>query len=447
MSKNIILINKTILHYIALTNEFLTSEFTLLKYRVDKKDFTRKRKLSFDGLALCMLKLLRQNIQLELISFFEKASTTLSNAVSSYTSSAFVQSRKKLKPDLFYDLSALIANDFYVDNDKAVLLYKGHRLIGVDGSTINLPVNKNTIKAFGTFNNQTKSNDVVIGRVSIMYDLLNEIVLDGILCNYNVGEVSLSRQHIKLAQVNDIIIMDRAYPSFETMFEMESREIQFIFRCKTSFNNQVSKFYLSNKKQETIIIKPAQNNSIKGLPYDKNATIKVRMIKIELPTGEIEILMTSLKDIEKYPYKDFKELYFKRWGIETFYNRFKNIIGVEQFSGKSEQFILQEFNCALYISNLQSLLTKEVQQEIEQKYADRKYEYKVNSSMSLSIIRSKMLALFADQKNNQETLNQLKELFVKNVIPIRPDRNFERKTDKYRSRTKPKQFSNRRTVL
>jgi hypothetical protein len=447
LSKNIILINKTILHYIALTNEFLTSEFTLLKYRVDKKDFTRKRKLSFDGLALCMLKLLRQNIQLELISFFEKASTTLSNAVSSYTSSAFVQSRKKLKPDLFYDLSALIANDFYVDNDKAVLLYKGHRLIGVDGSTINLPVNKNTIKAFGTFNNQTKSNDVVIGRVSIMYDLLNEIVLDGILCNYNVGEVSLSRQHIKLAQVNDIIIMDRAYPSFETMFEMESREIQFIFRCKTSFNNQVSKFYLSNKKQETIIIKPAQNNSIKGLPYDKNATIKVRMIKIELPTGEIEILMTSLKDIEKYPYKDFKELYFKRWGIETFYNRFKNIIGVEQFSGKSEQFILQEFNCALYISNLQSLLTKEVQQEIEQKYADRKYEYKVNSSMSLSIIRSKMLALFADQKNNQETLNQLKELFVKNVIPIRPDRNFERKTDKYRSRTKPKQFSNRRTVL
>jgi len=135
------------------------------------------------------------------------------------------------------------------------------------------------------------------------------------------------------------------------------------------------------------------------------------MIKIELPTGEIEILMTSLKDIEKYPYKDFKELYFKRWGIETFYNRFKNIIGVEQFSGKSEQFILQEFNCALYISNLQSLLTKEVQQEIEQKYADRKYEYKVNSSMSLSIIRSKMLALFADQKNNQETLNQLKELY------------------------------------
>ena len=111
--------NKTVLHYIALTNKFLTSEFTLLKYRVHEKDFTRKRKLCFDGLALCMLKLLRQNIQLELISFFEKASTSLSKAVSSYTSSAFVQSRKKIKPDLFYDLSALIANDFYIDNDKA----------------------------------------------------------------------------------------------------------------------------------------------------------------------------------------------------------------------------------------------------------------------------------------------------------------------------------------
>jgi hypothetical protein len=41
----------------------------------------------------------------------------------------------------------------------------------------------------------------------------------------------------------------------------------------------------------------------------------------------------------------------------------------------------------------------------------------------------------------------LKELFVKNVIPIRPNRKFERKPDKYRQRTKPKQFHNRRTVL
>lgn len=44
-------------------------------------------------------------------------------------------------------------------------------------------------------------------------------------------------------------------------------------------------------------------------------------------------------------------------------------------------------------------------------------------------------------------MKELKTLFVVNVIPIRPNRTFERNPDKYRKRTKPKQFTNRRITL
>ena len=47
--------------------------------------------------------------------------------------------------------------------------------------------------------------------------------------------------------------------------------------------------------------------------------IKIRLIKVILDTGEIEILMSNLMDKKKYPKAIFKELYFMRWGIETSY--------------------------------------------------------------------------------------------------------------------------------
>jgi len=62
-----------------------------------------------------------------------------------------------------------------------------------------------------------------------------------------------------------------------------------------------------------------------------------------LDSGEIELLMTSLIEREKYTYECFKALYFKRWGIETYYDRLKNILNLENFSGLTNQAILQDF--------------------------------------------------------------------------------------------------------
>jgi len=127
--------------------------------------------------------------------------------------------------------------------------------------------------------------------------------------------------------------------------------------------------------------------------------------------------------------------------------QFKNIIGVENFSGTSTQFIQQEFNCALYLNNMQTILTQDDQTEIKEKYHDRKYEYKVNSSLSLGFIREKLLTMFSKKNDPEKIMEELKELFIKNLVPIRLGRSYERIPDKYRQRKRPKQFNNRRNVL
>ncbi len=99
---------------------------------------------------------------------------------------------------------------------------------------------------------------------------------------------------------------------------------------------------------------------------------------------------------------------------------------------------------------MQTILTQDidVEKQVKAKYADRKLVYKVNQSISLGFIRAKLIELFVlGQKDSELLLRELKQLFVLNVIPIRPNRKYKREPDKYRQRTKPKQFRNRRLLL
>ena len=49
--------------------------------------------------------------------------------------------------------------------------------------------------------------------------------------------------------------------------------------------------------------------------------LSLRIVKFELPSSEIETLLTNLFDIEE---SEFKELYFKRWPVEVNFDIVKN---------------------------------------------------------------------------------------------------------------------------
>jgi hypothetical protein len=90
------------------------------------------------------------------------------------------------------------------------------------------------------------------------------------------------------------------------------------------------------------------------------------LVRIGLGQGQVEILMTSLLDSNQYPTNQFKELYFKRWGVETFYDELKTKLRIEHFSGYSNQSILQDFKAALFVSNVQTLIISELEEELKE---------------------------------------------------------------------------------
>ena len=393
-----------------------------------------------------LLNMPKRTLAIELHDFFSYLKRSLGNIYTRITTSAFTQSRQKLNPDVFVDINRLLTSEFYTNNEERVKLWNGYRLLSIDGSKITLPCSEALKEYYSVAHNQYKNEDVIQARASVLYDVLNKIVVDSILSNTEQGEITLAHQHTLYLKENDLVILDRGYPSFELAHLILEQESDFIFRCKHDFSNATKQFIASGKDESIIKIQPKQNGSFKGKAITRKSSLDVRFIRIQLDTGEVELLMTSLLDTALIPLTLFKALYYKQWGIEIFYNRIKNILALENFSGLTPNAIQQDFYCAMFMSNIQTLIIEENESKVKEKYPDRKYEYQINTSVSLGLLKYRILDLFL-QKGVQETLQELEELLITNLVPIKKGRKYKREPNKYRRRTKPPMFTNRKKVL
>lgn len=227
------------------------------------------------------------------------------------------------------------------------------------------------------------------------------------------------------------------------IFEHQQREIHFVMRAKVGWNNVVKTFVKSELQSQQVNIMIADNEPIKGKLYNYKTKLSIRLVRVMLSSGELEVLITSLLDEIEYPNSVFMPLYFKRLGIETRYDVLKNSLRIENFLGLSEIVIQQDFFITLLIANMEALLREEVNQVVKVKYPFRKYEYQVNISACIHLLRDRMVDLLLGNKP-QEILDYLAKIFAQNIKPMRPNRSFIRKSDQYRTKKKPEMVKNRK---
>jgi hypothetical protein len=101
--------------------------------------------------------LIKKTLVIEIDSFSNFLKYQKDNVISfdCFTSSAYVQSRDKIMLEVFLKLSSVLINEFYTDNDASIKLWKGLRLLAVDGSKVNLPSTKQTEQVIGYARNQS----------------------------------------------------------------------------------------------------------------------------------------------------------------------------------------------------------------------------------------------------------------------------------------------------
>jgi IS4 transposase len=338
------------------------------------------------------------------------------------SSSSYTQARSKLKPEAFNEISNKVVTDFYrlYDYDK----WNNKRLVGIDGSLLNLPLTKETKAKYIVKRN--KKVELAQCLASFAYDVLNEITISAKFDVLQGEKEFIINEHIKKINKDDILLMDRAYADYSLMAMLIKEEIDFVVRIKTkSTNKEIYSFLESGKSDDIVLMKctKGQNKFVKENELPKE--IKVRLVKIVLDTGEIEVLVTTLfyETIEEINY-----LYGKRWGIETYFDRLKSIFELERFSGKSLNSIEQDFFSVIFLTNFESILVREANDEIKEDLKHRNYEYKVNRNVSYSTLTNNIIELFLlENVTISYILDKINIMLKKNPIIIRNERKYQRK--------------------
>lgn len=344
------------------------------------------------------------------------------------TQSAFSQARMKVKPGAFKELADDCTQHFY--KYYRAKKWNGFRLVGIDGSEAMLPKNKETIREYGEYTTNFMNKTVVLVRLSKAYDVLNEISIDAKLSNRKIGEHRLANQHLAYLGKGDLTLYDRGYPSYDLFRNTLAAGCHFCARVAVANWGVAKKLVGTGQKEIIAEIKPGHALEKKykqqGVDYKP---IKCRFVCVELPTGEKEVLITSLLDMEKYPCEIFKELYHLRWGVEESFKKDKHRLQLENFSGISPIAILQDFHANILLGNITSILCSNLEQEINKERKNNKYRYKINMATALSKVRE-TVALFFTGIDILHLIEKLIDMFLSNVLPIRPGRSFPRNKGK-----------------
>ncbi len=117
----------------------------------------------------------------------------------------------------------------------------------------------------------------------------------------------------------------------------------------------------------------------------------------------------------------------------TFFDRFKNIFEVERFSGTSVTAIEQDFQGALFLASLESILSQPARAELAAAARSRQPRTvpQVNRAVSYVALMERVVQLLLSTRDAAEVLAELHHLCQTNPTRLRPGRRYERPKLKY----------------
>lgn len=359
-------------------------------------DFTRNRKLGLKDLVEFIIKSGTSTIQSELINYF-KLSDSLASAP------AFCKQREKLSYAFFHYLF----HNFSLSLEKDMKTKFGYRLIAVDGSSFNYPLNPKDVQTFNKIADNKGYNRV---HLNACYDLVNGI--------YTAASVAVSsKSHERKEFINlleqyshpekCLFIADRGYESFNILAHLIERKAHFIIRARDINSNMIMKgLHLEAEKDEfdKDIVKYIVKSKKYGhnLELEENASIyycykhhsvdfltdynpiykmQLRVVRFKLSKDSYEAVITNLTREEATP-AQLKRLYNMRWGIETSFRTLKYTLGGYTFHSKKMNSVLQELYGKLILLNFCGFIVALTDFKDETK---NKYRKKIRMATAIKI--------------------------------------------------------------
>lgn len=402
------------------------------------RDFTRVRKLRFNKVISSVLGMEGRSLNNELLYQFGCSMETP-------TSSALIQQRNKISYKafefLFHDFTAMAMKE-------NIQLFKGCRLLAVDGTDLQIAANPADPESYVQGKDGSKPYNLL--HLDAMYDLLSNTYVDALVCKYrNKNERAALVDMVDRADDTypAIVTADRGFESYNVLAHIQEKNWYFLIRVRDSGNYPSGIIYgLDLPDEDEFDVDVDLNLTYKGtkeaqeLLKDRNHyrrlkshrrfdylpsknrkheslkmyNLKFRVVRFKISEDAYEVILTNL-DKENFPPVIIKELYGKRWGIETSFRKLKYTVGLLHFHSKKVEFIFQEIYARLIMYNYFELI---VSKTVIQK-KQRKHVYMINFSVAVHISREFF--------HKRIPPDDIEALISRYLIPIRPGRSRPRK--------------------
>ena len=137
-------------------------------------------------LLLFMINRVSKTTSVELFDFFNHR-----NPEKQITKQALSKAREHLSPDVFIKLNEIYVDTFYEYEDECET-HKGYLVFAMDGTGLNIPNSKENQEYFGFSTNQIGRSQKPLANCSILYDIMNGIIVNGVISPYRVSEKAIA---------------------------------------------------------------------------------------------------------------------------------------------------------------------------------------------------------------------------------------------------------------
>jgi len=368
-----------------------------------------------------MLSAIKSSVTAELDAFF--ATLTSSNAAQRGVSAqAFSQARRGFSATLFADLNRHLIDrvSVHIDSHR----WRGLRLVAADASRLLVSTRRNA--------------DLTPNHYAFALFLPgSEITLHASLHSANGCERQMLVEALDHLNDDDLLLLDRGYPSALMAAILDQRKIPFCMRVdKMATGFKAVRAFLMSNAQSAIITLPAPAKSDAQTYEIQPLETRVRLVRNHTPTGKIGVLMTNLLDSKAHPAAEFGALYHKRWRIEEAFKRIKHRLRLEAPSGLTYLAFQQDFGAKIVADNLSTLLAdlndpRPVNApadvpETGEKIVQKPSSSRANRTYALNAFKSVIVSCLLKLRNAAKALKAALKAVALTRCRIKPDRHYPR---------------------
>lgn len=315
-------------------------------------------------------------------------------------------------------------------------LWRGLRLYGMDGSTVRMPDTPENREIFGGQLSHGKMSAYPMARIVILMALRSHLLAAANFGRYEgVNEVQYAKPLCQSIPEYSLTILDRQYLGAPLLRGIENGvERHWLIRGKSNTKMKVVESLGVGDDIVEMRVSPNARKQEPSLPRSWLA----RCIRYQIEGFPAQTLLTSLRDLSRFPANEIVELYHERWELELGYDEIKtNLLNREEaIRSKKPDGVRQELWGVLLAYNL-------VRLEMEALAEQEKIEpTRISFVESLRLIRNEWDWLSVTSPGAiPKRLATLRQNVKRYILPPRRKRTYPRavkiKVSNYAHNTRP----------